>query len=225
MWAVYILLGLLALILLLLLLVLFVPVWARVTYRGELCVRVRVLGIPLTVLPASAKSPKADKPSGKETKKSAEEKAKSPSRGKELLNEISRSFREDGVQATLDYLQALAKLAGRAAGRALRSITVDCLRLDMLIATGDAADTAQRYGQVCGVLYPALAAVSGPVHIRRRRLRVEPNFLAEKSAVQLDVRLHIWVFRLVGAAIALLVGYGMMRNTDSVDKKEEPKHG
>ena len=221
MWAVYILLGLLALILVLL----FMPVWVRVTYRGELCVRVRVLGIPLTVLPPPEKPDKPDKASEKKDKKPAEEKEKSPSRGKELLSEISRSFREDGVQATLEYLQALAALAGRAAGRALRSITVDCLRMDMLIATGDAADTARRYGQVCGVLYPALAAVSGPVRIRRRRLRVEPNFLAEKSAVQLEIRLHIWVFRLVGAAIALLVGYWMMRNTDSVDKKEEPKHG
>ncbi len=218
MLALYILLGLLGLIVLIVLLALFVPVWARVTYDGELRVRVRVLGVPITLLP-SEDAPEEEKPT-LEKKKSAK-----PSKTKELLGEISRSFKEDGVAATLHYLSELAKLAGQAVGRVLYSITVDKLQLELTVADGDADTTAIRYGQVCGVLYPAFTAIAGVIKVRKRDLRVEPNFLLEKSILCADVRLHIWVYRVVGAAIVLLVKFMLLKDTDLITDKEEANHG
>jgi hypothetical protein len=215
--ALYILLGLLGLIVLLLLLVLFVPVWARVTYDDELRVRVWVLGVPITLLPSE------DKP--EEEKPTSEKKSTKPSKTKELLGEISRSFKEDGVAATLHYLRKLAKLAGQAVGRVLHSITVDKLALELIVADGDADTTAIRYGQVCGVLYPAFTAIAGVIKVRKRDLRVEPNFLMEKSTVGADVRLHIWVYRLVATAIVLLVKFMLLKDIDLITDKEETNHG
>lgn len=214
MLALYILLGLLGLIVLLLLLVLFVPVWARVTYDGELRVRVRVLGVPITLLPSedeTEETPSPDKP----TKKAK------PSKVKQLRDEVSRSFKEDGVAATLAYLTRLAKLAGQAIGRVLHCITVDRLNFELIVADGDADKTAIRYGQVCGVLYPAFTTLSGVIKVRKRALRIEPNFLQETSSLRADVRMHIWVYRLVGAAIVLLVKFLLLKDTD----KEEMNHG
>ncbi len=212
MLALYILLGLLGLVVLLLLLVLFVPVWARITYDGELRVKIWVLGVPITLLPSE------DEPSEPSTgKKTAVAK---PSKVKQLRDEVSRSFKEDGVAATLQYLTELAKLAGRSVGRALHCLTVDKLKLELLIADGDADTTAIRYGQVCSVLYPAFTAIAGVIKVRRRDLRVEPNFLMEKSTLGADVRLHIWVYRLVGVAIGFLLRFMLLKGNDITDKEE-----
>lgn len=218
----YILLGLLALVLLLVLLVLFVPVYARITYDEELRVRVRVLGVPITLLPSE------DKPAETEAKPAKTTAPVKPSKTKELLGEVSRSFKEDGVAATLHYLGGLARLAGQAVGRVLHSITVDRLSLELIIVDGDADTTAIRYGQVCSVLYPAFTAIAGAIKVRKRDLRVEPNFLSDKSTLRADVCLHIWVYRLVGAAIVLLVKFMLLKGNDDTDlitDKEETNHG
>lgn len=216
MLALYILLGLLAFVLVLLLLVLFVPVYGYIAYDGELKAQIRVLGIPITLLPTPEKP--AERPSAKKRPKDAK-----PSKAKELVNELTRSFREDGVAATLEYLGALAKAVGQAVGRVLRSIVADKLKLEMLIVGADAADTAIRYGQVCSVLYPSLTAISDVVRVRCRDVRVEPNFMVEKSDARFDIRFHVWVFRLVGAVIALLIR--MLLSKDSITDKEVTNHG
>lgn len=206
--AVYGLLGLLLLLLLVILLLLVVPVYGRIVYDGALRVRVRVLGIPVTLLPTKPKSAPAKKSPKKKKKPAGEKDQKSAgSKLRGLGEELSRSFREDGVTATLDTLGRLARLAGQAAGGVLRACTVDRLRLELRISTGDAADTAVRYGQVCAALYPSLAVLSHAVRVRRRQVRVEPNFLQESSDARLDVRLHIAVWRVLWALLRFWLGF------------------
>ncbi len=214
----YGLLGLLILVVFLILLVLFVPVYARVAYDGELRVRVRVLGIPITLLPVED-APKKDEPQKQEQASKSK-----PSKVRELKSTLTSAFREDGIGATLGYLGELARLAGKAVGDVLHSMTVDMLRLDLLIAAADAQSAAVLYGQVCSVVYPALTAIETKLKIHRRAIRIEPNFLSEKSDVYMDVRLHIWVYRLVGVALALLMRYWTMKEKTN-DNKEELNYG
>ena len=192
MWVLYSLLGLLAL----LIGVISIPVYGRVTYDGALSVRLRVLGIPFTILPQE-KTEKKKRPA----KKSAA-KEKKPS----AFQELADLLKQDDIGGTLHFLGGVAALASKTIGRLLRSITVSQLDLQMRIATDDVSVTAQRYGQVCSVLYPTLAIIEQWVHIRRRNLRVEPNFLMETSAARFDIRLHVSLWRLIGAALALLWG-------------------
>lgn len=201
MWVLYSLLGLLAL----LVAVLSVPVYGRVTYDGEFKVCIRVLGIPFTLMPRP--EPKEETPPAKSTSAKKKEPAKKPSK----LKELAELMKQDDLGGTLHFIGEVAKLAGKTVGRLLRSITVNRLDLQMRIATDDVATTAQRYGQVCGVLYPALALIERWVRIRRRHLRVEPNFLVEESAVRFDIRLQVSLWRLLGAAIALLWGFLMIK--------------
>jgi len=210
-WVVYSLLGLLALVVIA---VLFVPIYARVCYDGELRAKIWVLGIPVTLLPAE---PKAKKPKAKKSKKQPDK--RKPSK----MEELKELLRQDSVGGTLSFLKQMAGLVKKAVGRLLRAVTVDDLRLEMCIATDDPAVTAQRYGQVCGVLYPSLAALEHVVHVRRRHLRVEPNFLMEHSAVRFDLRLHLSVCRLLVAGVALLVGFVMIK--EDTNSKEEQYNG
>ena len=196
MWVLYSLLGLLVL----LMVVLSVPVYGRVAYDGTFSVRIRVLGVPITLVP----QPKTEK---KTAKSSTKEKEQKPSK----LKELSDLMKQDDVAGTLHFLGEVAALAGKTVGRLLRSITVNRLDLQMRIATDDPSVTAQRYGQICGVLYPALALIERWVRIRRRHMRVEPNFLLTDTAVRFDIRLQVSLWRLLGAAVALLWGFLMIK--------------
>lgn len=196
MWVLFSLLGLLVL----LIGALSVPVYGRITYDGALSVRMRVLGIPFTILPQE-KTEKKKRPA----KKTAKEKKPS------AVQELAALLKQDDIGGTLHFLGGVAVLAGKTVGRLLRSITVSQLDLQMRIATDDAAVTAQRYGQVCSVLYPSLAIIERWVRMRRRNLRVEPNFLMETSAARFDIRLHVSLWRLIGAAVALLWGLILLK--------------
>ena len=130
-------------------------------------------------------------------------------------------MKQDDLVGTLQFLREVASLASKAIGRLLRAITVKRLQLQLLIATEDPATTAQRYGQVCGVLYPALAGIESVVRVRKRELRVEPNFLMEKSAVRFDIHLRMSMWRLLGAGIALLWGFLLIREQDNPQMNKE----
>lgn len=203
MWVLYSLLGLLSLLIILL----SVPVYGRLSYDGALTVRLWVLGIPITLMPRpeTEESTAADTKKAKKAKKAKE--AKKPSK----LKELAELLTQDDLGGTLRFVGEVAALAGKTVGRLLRSVTVNQLDLQMRIATDDVATTAQRYGQVCSVLYPALALIERWVRIRRRHLRVEPNFLVEESAARFDIRLQVSLWRLMGAALALLWGFLMIK--------------
>lgn len=207
MWVLYILLGFLAL----LIAVLLVPVFGRITYDGELMVRIRVLGIPITL---------ASRPQKTTTRRSRKAKT-DPSPKSSKYRELVSLLKQDGLAGTLSFLREIAALAAKTVGRVLRSVTVSRLDLQLIVATDDPAVTAQRYGQVCGVLYPALAGIESVVSVRHRHLRVEPNFLMEKSAVRFDIRLRMSVWRLLGAGITLLWGFLMMKEQSNPQMKKE----
>lgn len=215
MWVLYSLLGLLVL----LVAALSMPVFGRITYDGELVVRIRVLGIPVTLTPRPEKKAKKSSRSPKKgsAKKTRKTKAESPSKFKELVS----LMKQDDLAGTLHFLHEAARLAAKTVGRVLRSVTVKQLDLQLLIASSEPDVTAKRYGQVCSVLYPALAGIEHVVKIRNRNLRVEPNFLLEQSVVRFDVRLRVSVWRLLGAGIALLWGFLMIKETSDPQTTKE----
>ncbi len=203
----YSVLGLLALALLLLLLLLLVPVSVCISGDSPWRVRVRVLGIPLTLVPAKDKPARTKKRSNKKAK-TDQSPPKKPSKAAQIKEELRAAFRQDGVAATARYLQRLAELAGQAAGKMLRAITVDRLRLRLLVVVQeDAAETALLYGRLSGVVYPAVAVLERFMRIRRRDVRVEPGFLQTCGRVTADVRLHAVPVRLLWAALWFALRY------------------
>lgn len=214
-------LALLALAGALVLLLLVVPVYGRLTYREELRLRLWVLGIPITVFPERPKRVKKAKKSAPGRKKAKRvEKAKKPSALRQLKTELAESFRRDGVAASLRYLTRLAQLAGTALRDVLPAVTVARLELHLRIAAEEAADTAVEYGRVCAVVFPGLAALERWLPVRRRRVTVEPDFLRERSAAQIEVGFHVRPWRLLWAAVVFLVRY---LTDDALRGSEEPK--
>lgn len=205
MWALYILLA----ILIIVAVVLLVPITGRVVYNGTLDAQIRVLGVRIPLYPRAVQEKSAHFLRTRRKPKSSK------------WQELKDLLKQDDIEGTLHFVSSVARLVGRAVGRLLRSITVTQLQLQMLIATDDPAYTAQRYGQVCSVLYPALELIGQTVRIRRRQLRVEPNFLLEQSRACFDIRFRVSVWRLTGAAVSLLWGFLLLREEDKPQMNKE----
>ena len=107
MWVVYILLGLAVVVLI----VLLVPVYGRIVYDGTLDARLQLLGESVSLLPGSGKETSFIKRQIKKTTI-----VKRLSKTEELLELL----REDSLAGTLQFLQDVAVLLGRAVGRLLR---------------------------------------------------------------------------------------------------------
>lgn len=209
------LLGLVGLVILLL----AIPVYVSVTGHGDWRVRVRILGIPVTLFPRKSKPQQAKKSKPKSASK--KDAAGKPSRADRLTAELREAFRRDGVAATAAYLKRLAALAGQTAGRMLRAVTVDRLHLRLVIAAEDPADTALQYGRLCAVVYPSVAVLEKAMRIRRRDVRVEPGFLQIAGQVQADIRLHTVPLRLLWALLIFVIRYTKETNDITSEPTKE----
>ncbi len=203
----FVLLGLLVLLLLLLV----VPVRVRVRYTEALAVTLWVLCVPIRLSPKAEKeSPQkstADKPKPKAETKPKKEKEKKPNKIKARFEHQAKELKEHGLAAAVAWLKEVVAALLKAAGRLLSAITVTDLTAFADIASEDAAQTALTYGKVCGVVYPALGVVEGKLKVKRQEVRITPAFCAEETRFGFDVRLKISVWRVLFAALTLLISY------------------
>ncbi len=200
----YILFGLIALVAA----VLFIPVGLRMEYRQELTVRLRVFGIPILLFSSAEEEEQHTEQQKKKTAKHSPKdkpKSKTSSRLQTIRDSLSQSFHKDGLSATLSIIAETLELAGKAVGAFFKSVTIDRLWLEMRVSSEEPSDTAILYGRICGILYPALAALEKAIPIRRKKIRVEPNFLMSVSAVQWEVRAHIRSYQVLFYALKMLL--------------------
>lgn len=191
-------------ILLLVVLLLSSPISLRFFYKDDPFCTLRVWGIPVRLLPREHKEPAHGKATAKPQKKK-------PSA---LLNELTASFREDGVAATLRWLGALAKLLTETVGRVLRSVTITRFQLEMRIGGEDAAAAAIRFGEVCAVLYPLLSVIACHLKVKQRQVELRPDFEGLGTAVLIDVRCKISLWRVCGALISALFKFVSIQAKD-----------
>ena len=112
-------------------------------------------------------------------------------------------LKEEGVRAVIEYYLQIGRLLKSAAERLMRAITVDRLYLDVLVASGDAAQTAIDYGKICAVVYPIQALIES-------KMRVPPGdkhfhrFLHDSGELKADIRLHAVPIRVLWAILLFL---------------------
>ena len=149
----------------------------------------------------------------KKAPKTAGKKKASPKKSKEAkTGGWNNLMATKGVLGAVKEMISAFSLLPDAVLRATKGAKVRNLDLQVGITGQDAADAAITYGQVCSVLYPALAGIEHLVRIRRRNLRVEPNFLLERSNVCFDLRLRVSWWRLLYALFALSWGILMIED-------------
>lgn len=112
-------------------------------------------------------------------------------------------------------ISKLTRVAGVFLKRFGKHLRIDLRKLNIIIATGDAAQTAIIYGAVIGAvqnLY-ALLVNSGTLRTTKKsELFVEPDFLSEKMRVEVDLRFSFMIWQLFDMAIR--AGVEILKNDE-----------
>ena len=194
-----ILLVVLFVILALLLMALLIPVYVRVSYeRGEWKAVLKYAKFART-LPAEKSS--GEEEQEENTKKSQKEKKKP---GKE--NKPRKKPTWSQIQYSLDTLPGVILKALKRTGRRM---WFDPLKVHVLVATSDPADTAILYGKLEAFLAAFLPMLHRSVKIREQDIRLFPDFSEENMDLIADVGVHIRPISLL--VVALQAAGGVLR--------------
>lgn len=196
-----IILGILLALALLLAVLLTVPVKLRFSYEdGAPRLWVRYGPVRRQIFPALEKEEKSSsqKEKTKKKKKSSKKKEK-PANKKAGIN------REQILYA----LEKLPPILGRALRRTGRSIRVQPLKVHVLVAGRDPADTALLYGQLEAALHGALPLLERAVWIKDQDIRLFLDFSVQEADVIADVGVSLRPGSLVW--IALRAGGSLLK--------------
>ena len=222
---VWIILGVIAL---LIAAILCVRVRLIVTYAdGGVRLRVRVLGIPFTVMPKKEKplklrnySPRAlekrrrkqEKKQAKKDKKSREKQQKKETEKRSELLEKAADKQKKSLGDIVEQIRFLTELITSSLGRFFRHLHTDVYELAVTVATGDPSTTAVTYGAVCAAADTLLNTLQKTRVFRIRRknaVRIGADFLAPSTDASIRIVLSVRPFRIVGIALRALWKYLM----------------
>ena len=210
-----VILGILAFLLLVLLLILFTPVRVRFAYdQGDVTLRLKFGPVKLQVLPRPEKPEEPEKKPKKKPKKEKKEKPKKP---KAKIN------REQIFYA----LEKLPPILGRALKRTCKSFWIKPLKVYLLVAGNDPADTAALYGRLEAGIAAGLPMLERVIRIKDEDIRLYPDFAQEKMDCIADVgvALRPWNIVTMGvrALASLIKWYLGFRKLASPPPVEEPE--
>lgn len=193
-------------IILFIILLLALPVHVITEWNEKLNLRVRYLFFKFTIIPGKEKEKKKKAP--KKEEKPTEEKPKKPKK-KHTPEEIIDGF----IDAVHRY--------GPGAKQILRNIRVHRLEGYWQIAAEDAAACAIRYGRICALLNTAFGFLRNLVKIEKTKLRVYPDFTAEKEEIRVlaDIEANPLIILIGGIRIA----FALLKDMTAKQKKETSK--
>lgn len=211
----WILLGLLAL----LLIALVIPVKVRFQYEDrEPFLAVRYGPVKLQLLPKKEKPEKSDKKKKKKPKKEKKSKAEKPKKPKAKIN-----------RAQIFYaLEKLPPILGRALKRVGRSIHIKPLKLYVLVAGADPADTAQLYGKLEAALAAGFPILEKALRIKDADVRLYVDFQEVQMDFIIDAGVYlrpcslVWMgLRAGGSLLKWFIGFRKLASPPPVPEKDK----
>lgn len=193
----------------LVILALCIPLFVYIKYEDELLIDVRVLFIRFRVHPKQESDGKDsfvqklwNKLTGKTKETETEEKTESAEKSK-----FRELFSDRGASGAIEFLWEILKLVCGRFAKVMRGAVVSKFNLDLEIVGEDAADTALRYGKLCGVIYPALSLIFQNVRKYRHEINMRPNFNNEHEydQVRIDAVLRFYPILAALHVAALLI--------------------
>ena len=191
----------LAVFLLILAAVLFLPLTLNITFKDGFFLKLRFSGIKFFEIEPERDE---DKPQKKDTisDKTAENKA--VTFGKEMFSQLRQKYGALGAVKRLlvlfgDILSHIKRL--------LRHIKIKKVRLNLTVATDNAAMTAIEYGTVCGLVYPALSFLDTCAGVDFKQINVASDFDSKESQFDFSLTVRLRIFYLLQAALGAFIEY------------------
>lgn len=211
-----IVLGVLLTLLALLLVLLQIPVSVRFSYQdGVPEAALRYGPMRLSLFPGK-KEPVGDRP---EEKKKPEKKPKPKKKGRRINRE-----------QILYALETLPPILGRALRRTGRSIRIRSLKIYVLVAGYDPADTALLYGRLEAALHGGLPLLRQAVRISEEDVRLYLDFTKRQMDVIADVGVSLrpgslaWVgLRAAASLVKWFLGFRKLASPPDKEEKSQEK--
>ncbi len=194
-------------------LLLSVPVGADIQYKDKAYIKLRYgfVSIPLDSLMSFAKR-FTGKKSKKPKKKKEPPKQKQEKKENSTLEAIKKLLSEKGLSGILNIISQGAKVAGDTSKYFIKHVKLHGLKISITVATGDAADTAIKYGYVCGAVYPALSVVRNAVKYDDYSVNITADFDKDKYDIDCAARITIVPWFLIFSAVKAIVGIARMKS-------------
>ena len=180
-------------ILLLLALIIVLPLTATVVYDNELRIYARALFVRIKILPRKKKKLKKKK---KAADKKAKKELKEQKKGKKSLSDV------------LGTVSEITSLASGVLGRFGRHFHVRISRLQINVATPDAAQTAIAYGAIEAALTQLYATLGQSKNFKLpkdKNFFVRADFASEEMSARIKIHFSFSIFSLISALIVTLI--------------------
>lgn len=212
--------------LLLILGLLLCPLKITVLYRDQVNLTLQYGLIKIPILPGKEK-PEKEKKKKKEKPKKAKKPAEKKEDGKKKPGFLKSLKNKHGISGLLHLAKEILKIAGSTMKKFFVRFEIYHLHGDILLASGNAADTAVLYGKAVSILEPCVAVLMPLVPENKRKdvvLNVNPDFVSESSTINVYVQAGIrpwYVFGMVFSAIYQFIRVYMAANKAAKARQAE----
>ena len=175
--------------------VLACPVIADIQFKDSFVVKIKVLGIPITVFPQKEKP-------------QSEEKKKKPKEEKEKTGKFSKIkgiLESKGLSGLLDFFKELAGVAAGTGKKLFSHLVIYQLSVDISISNEDAAKTAIQYGRACAVVYPAMSMITTVAKCKQSHVCVIADFDDKKTKADFRLKAGMRPIFVLTAGISGLI--------------------
>lgn len=190
-------------VILFLLLLMFLPVTADISYQKEFCYRFKYSGI---VLFNSEKKFNIDKFKRKRKKKvlkdNLTENDSDTNHKKE--NFFVKIYKEKGFINTVKYFADISGIILKRVLKLLKRFKFKKFKLNLTVASDDAANTAIEYGAVCSAVYPVIALLETQISLKSKKVSINADFDKTKPEFDFSVSITAKLINFIIAFIAVI---------------------
>ncbi|MBO4913823.1 MAG: DUF2953 domain-containing protein [Oscillospiraceae bacterium] len=167
-------LKIIGIILLIFLLIGFLRLGAIISFGEELCIKLQLGAIKLTIFPGKERKPKKPKSSKEEKPKEEKPKDKKGKKG-------GHSFPKPTLEEILDLIETSFSALGATVRRACSRVRIDPLNVTVVFGGSDPALTAAAYGIASSIMFSVMPRAEEKFYIPDPSLHLRMDFDAEST--------------------------------------------
>ena len=181
--------------------VLACPVIVDIQFKDSFVVKIKILGIPITVFPQKEKPQSEEQKVKKKKKKKPEEEKEKTCK----FSKIKGILESKGLSGLLDFFKELAGVAAGTGKKLFSHLVIYQLLVDIAISNEDAAKTAIQYGQACAVVYPAMSMITTVAKCKQSHVCVIADFDDKKTKADFRLKAGMRPIFVLTAGISGLI--------------------
>lgn len=194
--------------------ILTVPFNVYAEYIDSFVLYVRWAFIKIYIYPPADKKKKKKKEKKKKDKDDEEEKEEDKKDEEEKPKEKGDNFikvfyNNQGVSGILNLLASIVEKLKKGLHKIGKSFYIRKLWLRINVAEGDSAATAIKYGKICSAVYPSMGYIIDCVNSKNCSVKVQSDFLGNKTVGAFDLHLFVIPSKLIGSAIKMGLSLGI----------------